>query len=33
MIEAVQNHGLPRVERIIPMELIERGTVMEVYGN
>ena len=33
MIEAVQNHGLPRVERIIPMELIERGTVMEVYDN
>ena len=31
MIEAAQNHNLPRVERIIPMELVERGTVKEVY--
>ena len=27
MIEAAQNHSLPRNERIMPMELIERGTV------
>ncbi len=27
MIEAAQNHSLPRNERIIPMELVERGTV------
>ena len=33
MIDAVQNRGLPCVERIIPMELIERGTVREVYAN
>ena len=31
MIEAAQNHRLPRVERMIPMELVERGTVKEVY--
>lgn len=29
MIDAAQNHSLPRVDRIIPMELIERGTVRE----
>lgn len=33
MIEAVQDHSLPREERIIPMELIERGTVKRVDGN
>ena len=33
MIEAVQDHSLPRAERIIPMELIERGTVKRVDGN
>ena len=27
LIEAAQNHSLPRNERIMPMELIERGTV------
>ena len=31
MIDAAQNHSLPRAERMIPMELIERGTVKEVY--
>lgn len=31
IIDAVQTHGLPRVERIIPMELIERGTVREIH--
>ena len=33
MIEAVQDHSLPRAEWIIPMELIERGTVKRVDGN
>lgn len=30
MIEAAQNRSLPRNERIIPMELIERGTVKSI---
>lgn len=30
MIEAAQNHSLPRNERIIPIELIERGTVKSI---
>ena len=30
MIAAATNHGLPREEQLIPMELIERGTVKEL---
>lgn len=30
MIEAAQNHSLPRNERIIPIELVERGTVKSI---
>lgn len=33
MIEAVQNRKLPHVERIIPIEVIERGTVKDLNAN
>lgn len=33
MIAAATNRDLPRVEQIIPMELIERGTVKEIHDD